>query len=151
MATALSVSAYSGVASCRALPRRPSRALRVIRAQGSKASKCEGGVKHVHPDSATMGCPDSESGFCEMNHTPQSMGCPDSETGLASQSFDGEALRLSRPHDHLVGHHLIHQARAGPALGCPESESGMCEVYESYSETPGKIETERDDLGAWEF
>jgi len=138
---------------CRASVVRSRRTFRVVLASATdRPVRVLRGAKHVHPEAATLGCPDSESGFCEMTVNARSMGSPDSETGMASRSFDSDALSASRPHAHIVGHHLIHQAYAGPSLGCPDSESGVCEFVAPSADSSIETEAEHDDnLGAWEF
>ena len=73
------------------------------------------------------------------------LGAPDSETGMVTGTYDADVFdRPSRPRMHVVGHHLIHSDPACPPMGCPESESGFCDLSSEVSE-------EHEELGAWEF
>ena len=146
----MSLSAVSG--RCIAVPatsRRPSRprasTLTVRAGAGKDLLK---GAKHVHPDDAVLGCPESETGMCDhlvLRAHDRNIGSPESETGLVSQSYDSDVFdRPSRPRMHVVGHHLIHSNPACFAMGCPDSETGICDL-------PRDVEKEREDLGAWEF
>ena len=105
------------------------------------------GAKHVKPQGAQLGCPDSESGMCDhvsMRAHDALLGSPESVTGMVSMDFDAlESDATPRASVHKAGGHIIHSEPAIQAMGCPESETGMCEVMmEQESEGP---------LGAWDF
>jgi len=150
--------AFATVASLTARPvsasaapaRRGPRALRA----GGGAGDLLKGARVVRPEGApALGCPDSETGTCEpaAPRTDALLGSPDSVTGLVSTDFDEllEAQAQGRGHtakQHRVGGHMIHSEAAHPATGCPDSESGLCDL-----DNDEQVYAERGDLGAWEF
>jgi hypothetical protein len=73
------------------------------------------------------------------------LGSPDSVTGMVSIDFD--ALKTDTNHRPFVckvgGHLLIHSELSVQAVGCPDSETGLCEL--------DGMETEDHSLGAWDF
>eukprot|EP00191_Tetraselmis_sp_GSL018_P001389 CAMPEP_0177598258 /NCGR_PEP_ID=MMETSP0419_2-20121207/12232_1 /TAXON_ID=582737 /ORGANISM="Tetraselmis sp., Strain GSL018" /LENGTH=150 /DNA_ID=CAMNT_0019090649 /DNA_START=97 /DNA_END=546 /DNA_ORIENTATION=+ len=109
--------------------------------------------KEVHVDAALLGCPDSETGMCDVKGIrahDSLLGAPDSVTGLVSGDFEEAAVqfRANRPHAHMVGHHLVHQNPACQPLGCPESETGFCDLSAS-AEFVDSVQAEREELGEW--